>query len=443
MNVHEDTALTAHFQKLIECQTVSNEYGNKVDWSEFEKLHSYLREFYPTIFKEFQLTEIGEAGLQFCWKAAKPRKQPLLLMSHQDVVEVGNLTQWKYPPFSATYADGCVHGRGTTDCKHLLLAEMEAVEELLATGWRPDYDLYISLGYGEEIYRADGPDAARLLSQNLEKQGVKIGCTFDEGGQIVLQEDGKRIAHIGLGEKAAVNFEIYKNCAGGHSSKPGPGTALGAVAKAIVDIEAHPYPYRLTPLAEAQLKAMTVVATGDKKKIYLDPQGHWDDLCRLAKENPELDALLHTTFAFTMASASTQPNVMPAHVTTGMSCRILQGDTIESVMDYLKQFLPEGVEIRHISGENPMPTSTPDSDDYRLVETILHQLYGDDIILIPFLVLGATDTHYYAPVVHNVFRFDGFCFDSRWSNPHQVNEKIPADALPAGKAFFSALLKAY
>ena len=443
MNFHEDEKLTKHFQKLIQCRTISNEYGNKVDWSEFEKLHQYLQEFYPTIFKEFQLTHVGDAGLQFCWKAAKPRKEPLMLMSHQDVVEIGDRTQWTYDPFAATYADGAIHGRGTTDCKHLLLAEMEAVEELLATGWRPDYDLYISLGFGEEIYRADGPDGARLLSQNLEKQGVKIGCTFDEGGHMLIRDDGKRIARIALGEKAAVNFEIYKDCIGGHSSKPGAGTALGAIAKAIVDIEAHPYPYRLTQLAEAQLAAMATTEDGHKKEIFQDPRAHWDDLCRLAKEDPELDAMLHTTFAFTMASASTQPNVMPSHAAAGMSCRILQGDTIQSVMDYLKQYLPDGVNIRHISGEDPMPTSTPDSDDYRLIEKILHELYGDTITLIPFLMLGATDTHYYAPVVKNVFRFDGFTVTDRWGTAHQVNEHIPADALPEGKEFFKALLKAY
>jgi len=443
MKVTKDKKMTAHFQKIIQCATISNEYGNKVDWREFGKLHQWLQKFYPTIYREFRLTEIGEAGLQFCFKADNPVKEPLMLMAHQDVVEVGDLAQWTYDPFSGELVDDCVYGRGTTDCKHLLAAEMEAVEDVFASGWRPQYDLYISLGFGEEIYRADGPDGARLLCQNLQAEGVTIGCTFDEGGSIVHGKDDTLVARIGLGEKACVNIEIYKDSAGGHASKPGLGTALGAVAKAIVDIETHPYPYRLIPLAEAQLKAAAAVEDGDKKRIYQEPKKYWEELCALARQNPELDAMLHTTFAFTMAQASNQPNVLPSHVGMTMSCRILQGDTIESVMQYLQQFLPEGVRMRHVSGEDPMPTSTPDSDDYRTVERVLHTLYGKNITLVPFLMLGATDTHYYAPVVQRVFRFDGFLVDDRWGGAHQVNERIPADALPGSKQFFKTFLLEY
>ena len=119
--------------------------------------------------------------------------------------------------------------------------------------------------------------------------------------------------------KLALSFEYAHNNANpdnyayGHASKPGLGTALGAVAKAIVDIETHPYPYRLIPLAEAQLKAAAAVEDGDKKRIYQEPKKYWEELCALARQNPELDAMLHTTFAFTMAQASNQPNVLPSH----------------------------------------------------------------------------------------------------------------------------------
>lgn len=439
----DQETITAHLQALIRCQTISHEDGKKTDWSQFKKLHQYIKTFYPVLHNEFSITEIGEAGLQFCWKTPHPRKAPLMLMSHQDVVETGELSQWQHSPFSADLEDGIIWGRGTTDCKHLLTAELEAVNSLFAAGWRPDYDLYISLGFGEEIYRSDGPDGARLLCQNLQKQGIQVGCIFDEGGSILPSNTGKLIAHIGLGEKACVNFEIYKDCAGGHSSKPGSGTALGAVAKAIVAIESNPYPYRLTPLAKAQLEATAAVESGKRQVIFKHPEEHWEELCQIAKKEPALDAMLHTTFAFTMASASTQPNVMPSHVSIGMSCRILQGDTIESVTQYLKQFLPDDVHIRHISGEDPMPASTPDSDDYHTIETVLRQQYGPDIITVPFLMLGATDTHYYAPIAHNVFRFDGYRKDNRWGDAHQINERIPADALLPACNFFKTFLQHY
>ncbi|MCH3951413.1 MAG: M20/M25/M40 family metallo-hydrolase [Acidaminococcus sp.] len=439
----EDEKLAAHLSQLVQCATVSNSDVNKVDWNEFSKLHDLLRKFYPHIYSVMHLDEVGKAGLQFSLKCPGTKKKPLLLMSHQDVVEVGDRSQWKFDPFGGELIDGCVCGRGTTDCKNLLVCEMEAVDALLASGWRPDYDLYISLGYAEEVYLENDVDAAEQLTQHLANQGVRIGTIFDEGGQIAPEGKHGVAARIGLGEKAAVNYEIYCDRPGGHSSKPGKGTGLGAVAKAVVAIEAHPFPYRLTPLAEAQLKAEAGLQEEPRKSIYADPKGHWDELCKLANEDPALDALLHTTIAFTMASASNQPNVLPSHAAVGLSVRVLQGDTVESVQKYLESFCPEGVKVKHISGKTPVPTSTPDSASFQLTEKILHDMYGKDLPIIPYLMLGATDTRYYKRITDNVLLFNGFKLDERWRQMHQVNEKMPADCLKASVEFFTRLLKAY
>ena len=85
----------------------------------------------------------------------------------------------------------------------------------------------------------------------------------------------------------------------------------------------------------------------------------------------------------------------------------LQGDTVESVERRLQGFLPEGVKIRHISGKDPVPASTPDSDSYRLLTKILHAVYGNELLAIPFLMLGATDTRYYKPITDTVLLFTG------------------------------------
>jgi carboxypeptidase PM20D1 len=443
MAIPEDEVLAHHLSQLVQCATVSNADVTRVDWKEFERFQDRLREFYPHIFSQMKVEKVGKAGLQFSLKAPGTSKKPLLLMSHQDVVEIGDRSQWEFDPFGGAIQDGFVCGRGTTDCKHLLLCEMEALESLLAEGFVPDYDLYVSLGYSEEVYLENDVDGAEQLTQHLADQKVRIGTIFDEGGGIFPEKDGRLAARIGLGEKSAVNYEIYCNRPGGHSSKPGKGTALGAVARAVVAIEAHPFPYRLTPLVEAQLKATAPLREEPVRSIYSDPRGHWEALCRLAQEDPALDAMLHTTIAFTMASASTQPNVLPSHAAVGLSVRVLQGDTVASAMAYMAQFLPEGVEIRHISGKDPVAASTPDSDSFRLVSSILRERYGDRILMIPFLMLGATDTRYYKRITDTVLLFTGHCRDDRWGAAHQVNEKIPVDALRPSIEFFRDVLTRY
>lgn len=433
---------TAHLQRFIQCATVSNANVDQVDWSQFEKLHAAFREFYPHIFRLMEVDKVGQAGLQFYLEGSGSGKKPLLLMAHQDVVEVGDGRQWTFDPFGGEIIDGCICGRGTTDCKHLLLAELEAVETLLAEGWRPSYDLYLSLGYSEEVYLENDVDGAEKLTRHLEEKGVRLGTVVDEGGGLFLSGNLLE-ARIGLAEKSPVNFEIWKDSPGGHSSRPGKGTALGTLAKAIVAIESHPFPYRLTPLAKAQLAGMAALKEGRTKEIFLEPEAHWEELCRLAQDDPALDALLHTTIAFTMAEASKQPNVLPSHAAAQMSVRVLQGDTVESCERYFRQFLPEGVEIRHVSGKDPLPASDPESHGVEAAEQALQEQYGNRVRTVPFLMLGGTDSHYYRRIADNVMLFSGYVEDPRWGAAHQVDEKIPADALQGSVEFFKRFLKKY
>lgn len=438
----EEQKYAAHLQRFIQCATVSNANVDRVDWSQFEKLHEAFREFYPHIFSLMELDEVGQAGLQFHLKGSGSDKKPLLLMAHQDVVEVGDGRQWTFDPFGGELIDGCICGRGTTDCKHLLLAELEAVEALLAEGWRPVYDLYLSLGYSEEVYLENDVDGAEKLTRNLEQKGIRLGTVVDEGGGLFPVGD-KLEAKIGVAEKSPVNFEIYANSPGGHSSRPGKGTALGTLAKAIVAIESHPFPYRLTPLTLAHLQKSARLQEGSRRAIYADPEGHWKELCQLAQEDPALDALLHTTIAFTMAEASKQPNVLPSHAAAQMSVRVLQGDTVESCEGYFRQFLPEGVEIRHVSGKDPLPASDPQGYGIQVAEKVLKEQYGDKVDVVPFLMLGGTDSHYYKRIADNVMLFSGYRRDERWGAAHQVNEKIPADALKGSVDFFKKFLRSY
>ena len=63
--------------------------------------------------------------------------------------------------------------------------------------------------------------------------------------------------------------------------------------------------------------------------------------------------------------------------------------------------------------------------------------------MIPVLMLGATDTRYYRNVSQDVLRFSAHKKDARWGEAHQVNEKIPMDALRPSVEFFEKLLKLY
>lgn len=57
---------------------------------------------------------------------------PLFVFAgHTDVVPTGPQSNWQYPPFDATVADGFLHGRGAADMKGSIAAMVTAVERFL------------------------------------------------------------------------------------------------------------------------------------------------------------------------------------------------------------------------------------------------------------------------------------------------------------------------
>ena len=371
------------------------------------------------------------------------KKTPLVLSAHQDVVEPGALELRKKEPFSGAYEDGIIWGRGTTDCKHLFLAEMEAVEAAFSDGFRPSYDLYIALGYSEEIYTISGEDGGRLLKEALAARGVHQIVLFDEGGSVTTDDKGHRIAHVGLGDKSHIVYELYKDGTGGHSSVPGLHTDMGALARCIVALEDHPRPYKLTDLSRGRLKGMAKLETGDKQRIFSDPDRYWDEVCELARQDARLDALLHTTICVTMAQGAQQPNVIPAHVSATISARVLPGETGDEILAYIQQHLTGGIQVRRVSGIDPVNADTPDSEEFRLVEQTIHDVYGDDVIVMPELMLFATDSRYYKDIARHIFLFSGYEQDDTWGPMHGVNERISAATLPGSRNFFRRLMENY
>jgi acetylornithine deacetylase len=74
----------------------------------------------------------------------------LILNGHMDVVPVGNLQLWKYPPFSGAVEDGWVHGRGACDMKAGLTAAVFAIEAVRNLGVRLPGDVLLESVIGEE-----------------------------------------------------------------------------------------------------------------------------------------------------------------------------------------------------------------------------------------------------------------------------------------------------
>ena len=104
---------------------------------QFEQLHALLQARYPKAHAVMQREVVGGASLLYTWQGSDPSLQPILLMAHQDVVPIapGTEADWAEPPFGGAVKNGFVWGRGAWDDKGNLIAQMEAIEMLLASGF--------------------------------------------------------------------------------------------------------------------------------------------------------------------------------------------------------------------------------------------------------------------------------------------------------------------
>ncbi|NJD20593.1 MAG: M20/M25/M40 family metallo-hydrolase, partial [Gemmatimonadetes bacterium] len=133
--------------------TISHERVEDTDTAAFLALHDYLAATYPLVHANLTRERVADLSLLYTWEGTEPGPEPVVLMGHMDVVPVvpGTEADWLHDPFGGDVADGAVWGRGSMDDKVSVVAILEAVEALLAQGFRPRRTVYLAFGHDEEV----------------------------------------------------------------------------------------------------------------------------------------------------------------------------------------------------------------------------------------------------------------------------------------------------
>ncbi|NOZ51560.1 MAG: succinyl-diaminopimelate desuccinylase [Gammaproteobacteria bacterium] len=97
---------------------------------------------------------------------------------HTDVVPTGPLDQWRSPPFSPSYRDGYLYGRGAADMKGSIAAMVTACERFVANHPQHKGSFAFLITSDEEGPSVNG---TVKVMQHLEARGEKItGCLVGE-----------------------------------------------------------------------------------------------------------------------------------------------------------------------------------------------------------------------------------------------------------------------
>ena len=148
------------------------------------------------------------------------------------------------------------------------------------------------------------------------------------------------------------------------------------------------------------------------------------------------------TTAITMFNSGIKDNVLPPTATAVVNFRLLQGDTVESVTERVREIIDDDlITISDISASvNASHVADPYGKEYQLIENTIRQTWGNNLIVSPFLVVGGADAKHFAarPFAPNVYRFTAVQVESaadqkRW---HGVNERVLVEEYARSIAFF-------
>lgn len=425
---------------MIKCKTVSNRDESLVDRAEFDKFQKLLVERFPIVHEKAELNHVGKTGLLYFIKG-KSDKKPSVCMAHYDVVPVEE-EYWTKPAFEGLIEDGCIWGRGTLDTKGTLCGIFEALEQLLADGYVPENDLYLSFSGEEEIDGNTCPD----IVDYLDKKGVKPAIVVDEGGAVVnnvFPGVKDECAVVGIAEKGSVNMQFTMDSKGGHASTPPVHTILGSLSKAVCDIEAKPFKRHLTAPVAGMFNTLGRYSTFAYKLIFANLwcfEGLLDMICK--KSGGELNAMMRTTVAVTRMEGSKAYNVLPPKASFGINMRLMPGDTIDSATKYLKETINnDDIDIKLINGMNPSISSDTSCEEWNKLSQVIVSTWPG-VIVSPYLMMACSDSRHYCKISDRVYRFSAM----RMSKEERVmihgnDERVPIDTLLSTVEFYERLLQ--
>lgn len=401
-------AAVARLAEALRLRTLSHTDRRRIDRAPFEAFIEWLEASYPRAHETLQRERVGGHSLLYTWRGSAPGAPSILLMAHYDVVPVDDSTleDWTHPPFDGTVADGHVWGRGALDDKASLVAIMEAVEALLARGFAPRGTVYLAFGHDEEVGGREG--AARIASL-LEEREVRLAAVLDEGSAILsgLLPVPFPVAAIGVAEKGYVSLELAARGAGGHGSMPPPLTAAGRIARAVDRVQSDPFEASLTGPTRALFEHLAPELSLGRRLVMNNLWLFEPLLLRSLASSSATNAAVRTTTAPTMLSGSPKDNILPDRASAVINFRILPGDSVAKVKQRVTRLVDDeevAVTVHDEFGAEPSPVSAVDSARFRTVAAAARAL-DDDIVVVPMLVVGATDSRHLQSVARDVYRF--------------------------------------
>lgn len=378
------------------------------------------------------------------WPGTETGLKPVLFDAHYDVVPVepGTEGDWLQPAFGGVVADGYLWGRGALDDKLAVISTLEAIESLLAEGYRPARGLLFSIAHDEEI---GGHDGAANIARAISARGIELQYMIGEGGLVVEGSPflpQRPMAMVSLAEKTYVTLTLTASGTGGHSSNPVDDNALVALARAVTVLHDNPFEAELISPVTDMLQVLGAETDGLQGWLM---RNQWLSAPLLAwgmSQDPNSRVMVRNTTGVTMFNAGIKENVIPQRAEAVVNFRLLPGTGVDQLIGSVTQLIENpGIIITASAWQPAPPVADIEGVGYRRISRAISEVL-EGAVVTPGLLTASTDTPHYASLTQDIYRFHPFSVgmdDSR--SIHNSNERISLESVATAVRLSSALIQ--
>jgi acetylornithine deacetylase/succinyl-diaminopimelate desuccinylase-like protein len=319
------------------------------------------------------------------------KKRPLLIMGHEDVVPVDR-THWTVEPFAATERDGSIYGRGASDDKAMVAANLEVFLQLKRMKVPLDRDVIFLSEASEEMSSPAG------MATIVDRYWDKIDCEFalNEGGGSLVENGKVKYFGVATAEKLPRGARLEASGSSGHGSVPRVDNAVIHLAAAVAKAGTWDTPARLNETTRAFFERLATISPPEEAAWYrniLDTKVQEE----LKHKKPQYYSMVRTSVVPTMLKAGLKSNVIPPTAEATLDIRALPDEDLGKFREMLAGIINDP-QVKVVAEDTalsmpPAPPSKLGTEMFAALERAQKEV-SPEASTLPIMTTGATDSSF-------------------------------------------------
>jgi acetylornithine deacetylase/succinyl-diaminopimelate desuccinylase-like protein len=369
------------------------------------------------------------------WKGQDPKRKPLVISGHMDVVEA-KPADWQRDPFTPVIENGLLYGRGSSDMKLDDALAVAALVELKREGYKPRRDIVLAFSGDEET----SMKTTGMLAKELSNAEMVLNVD-GTGGQLDPQGKPQYFTWSGA-EKTYADFELTVTSPGGHSSRPYDPNAINQLSAALVRIGKYTFKPELSELTRAYF---TAAAHYERPEIAAAMRAFAADptdsqAIAVLRANPATIGKIGTTCVVTTIGGGHARNALPQRATANINCRIFPRHSRAQIMEELQRVAADpAIQFKDVSEGSVATDASPMRPDVVDAITRAIHLGYPGVPVFPTMSAGASDSMWFRNEHIPSYGVSPLFIKASDRFAHGLNERIPVDGVRPAMAYMLSL----